>query len=401
MDLYTFHKSVRGYSHVLKDTVCEDYSGHYISEDGLYRVIAVADGHGSSECFRSSVGSKLAVETAMDCLKRYIEVVKTQDEKIYAQDIFSDDRKCDIYEEMKIVTDSIVEIWNELVMKDIEENPISDDELTDFTKEHITSVYGTTLMAALWMPGCLILLQQGDGRCEVIGEDGVASQPIPWDVKCMFNVTTSMCEADAADRIRSKVIDFSKEKVIACYLGTDGIEDTYRDTYEALEDETHELMGGVHCFYKQLSCDITKYDTVYFEDFIGDYLSEFSKSGPFNSVGSGDDISVAGIVDKESIKAFLRNYEADVEVYNLEERLSQLNNQLKGKQRKHGILERRKIEAEDKLKGELDNDARGQFEIAIEKYKEYHEKYVLIEAEIQKIQDQIMMIRGEQHDKRI
>ena len=65
-------------------------------------------------------------------------------------------------------------------------------------------------------------------------------------------------------------------------------------------------MGGVHTFYKDLTCQIASMDTTAFEDYLCEMLPEFSEIGRFSRAGSGDDISVAGIVDVEEISKFVK-----------------------------------------------------------------------------------------------
>jgi hypothetical protein len=85
------------------------------------------------------------------------------------------------------------------------ENPLTLDERAKCDRyldrydrgEKLEHIYGTTLIAGLLTDKYLLLLQQGDGRCDVFDANGEVSQPIPWDDKCFANVTTSLCEDDA------------------------------------------------------------------------------------------------------------------------------------------------------------------------------------------------------------
>ena len=71
---------------------------------------------------------------------------------------------------------------------------------------------------ALMVSKYLILIQQGDGRCDVFYKDGSVDQPIPWDERCKGSTTTSMCDTDAFASIRSAVIDTEERGVVACYI---------------------------------------------------------------------------------------------------------------------------------------------------------------------------------------
>ena len=59
-----FAKSVLGPKYAAKGWRCQDRSGKV--NFGRTQVIAVADGHGSSDCFRSEYGASLAVKTAFE-----------------------------------------------------------------------------------------------------------------------------------------------------------------------------------------------------------------------------------------------------------------------------------------------------------------------------------------------
>lgn len=159
-----------------------------------------------------------------------------------------------------------------------------------------------------------------------------------------YTATTSLCDEDVADSFRSCVINLDEKPVVACFLGCDGVEDAYRDTYEELGG-SHVLMGGVHTFFKDLICKLASMDQVAFESYLRDMLPDFSANGKFSRSGSGDDVSVAGIVDMDSIKSLVHGFEYDVKRYSLEEDLFWKEDELRGKTRKHGILRKRMDEA--------------------------------------------------------
>ena len=74
-------------------------------------------------------------------------------------------------------------------------------------------------------------------------------------------------------------------------------------------------------------------------------LSEFTEKGRFSRTGSGDDVSVAGIVDLEAIKPFTEKYENEVKLYAVDEDLFWKEEENRGKTRKHGMLKKRAEEA--------------------------------------------------------
>lgn len=372
--VYTFHETVRGHLHILKEIPCEDYSGSYSSENGSYHIAIIADGHGAKECFRSSFGSKAVTEIAMGCLKEFAELtlVSAETEEKFYLDIFSSPK----YRQMtiRLLTDTIIARWHDRVYDDYETNPPSEEEMNGNAEKYADSskiphIYGTTLIAALLLPKCLIVLHQGDGRCEVFYDDGTVDQPVPWDDRCEDTTTTSMCDLDVSTSIRNCVINLIERNVVACYLGSDGVEDAYRDTYEGIGG-THSLMGGVHTFYKDLTCQIASMNTTEFEEYLCKMLPEFSEIGRFSRVGSGDDISVAGIVDVEEISKLVKQYQLDVKKYALEEDLFWKEDELRGKMRKHGILQKRLNEAQNEL--DKKKEEQEQLKLQLEKLEQEH-----------------------------
>lgn len=343
--VFTFHETVRGHLHVMNEFPCEDSSSSFSAENGRYHIAIVADGHGSKSCFRSDYGSKVATEVALECLQQFAEATLASEEleERFYKDIFSNPR----YRHMTVrrLTDTILAEWHDRVLEDYKNNPPTLEEMGESATEYQNGknpahIYGTTLIAALKMSQCLILLHQGDGRCDVFYEDGSVDQPIPWDSRCEDTATTSLCDEDAAERFRSCVLNLAEKPVIACYVGCDGVEDAYRDTYEGLGG-SHVLMGGVHAFYKYLTCQIVQMGDEAFKSWFPDFLAKFSADGIFSRSGSGDDVSVSGIVDLSKISSFTEGYAYDVKLYALEEDLFWKEDELRGKTRKHGILKKR------------------------------------------------------------
>ena len=69
MGYITFAHSSWGPKYQTKGFACQDYSDK--RNLGDIQIIAVADGHGSNDCFRSNIGSELAVKTAFDMISEY------------------------------------------------------------------------------------------------------------------------------------------------------------------------------------------------------------------------------------------------------------------------------------------------------------------------------------------
>jgi hypothetical protein len=188
--------------------------------------------------------------------------------------------------------------------------------------------YGTTLIAALMIDDLLLLLQQGDGRCVLLHEDGSADEPIPWDPRCHENVTTSISDTDAAESVRHAVVRLydQEPRVVACLLGSDGVEDAFRNE------------EGRWDYYRQLCMKLTgirsaKSRRADFESLLDNELPGFSEDG------SGDDVSVAGLADIRSLMMCRDCFDDLIEEYNLSERLLESRAKLLSMERMHDHLE--------------------------------------------------------------
>lgn len=371
MVTYSFNSTARGASHIERKIPCEDASGAFTAENGAFHIIAVADGHGDPRCFRSRTGAEMAVSVAMDFFKEVAAEKQAAPDTVrerFFHDMFANARYRQL--EFRRWTDVILSRWNDAIRRDYQQNPPDAGELELLPErmrepDAIPHIYGTTLMAALYFPPALMLLQQGDGRCEVLYADGHAEQPIPWDSRCEGNVTTSLCDPDATVSFRSRILDLRETPVIACYMGTDGVEDAFRDTCADL-GESHTLMGGVHTFYKSLSCEAALRTPDALSAYLADTLPGFSMRGLYGYGGSWDDVSVAGIVCPEALARFAELWRMDVRRYGLEEGLFWKGDELRSGARKYEILSKRM------------RDAQSRFDLVREEYSMYHEELAFL-----------------------
>lgn len=416
-NIYSFHKTVQGHMHKMRELRCEDYSASFTEDNDLFHIAVVADGHGSPVCVRSHIGSKIVTEIAVEELEHFAsyllynrknEVAKRDIEKLqsFLQEKESNQYLFHIFDEeeennfsldgfltseeegegyegfsfprdkdilIKRLTDTIVWRWREAVGEHFLANPFTEEELelaNRYAKEYrqkkkIEHAYGTTLIAALRVSDFLILIQQGDGRCDVFYGDGSVDQPIPWDENCHENVTTSMCDFNADEEIRSTVLNLKKKEVVACYLGTDGVEDSYRD------------MEGTHVFYQNLSCYIVERGIEKFETYLEEMLPEFSKRG------SGDDVSVAGIVDFVGIERLAEFYDREIEAYAVLNRMQQYASKKISMRRKYKILSQKEEDARVALEREQEN------------CKEYIERNESIGREKEELKRQLEQLQQE------
>ncbi|MDR1149038.1 MAG: protein phosphatase 2C domain-containing protein [Spirochaetaceae bacterium] len=291
-----FAVTVQGSNHLASGKECQDYSIAVHGDKYFYEtcigkddtwecwkqplikpkpfccMAIVADGHGGDAYFRSSRGSQFAAESARNCIVEFLHTKKKQPSE----------------NEVKQLVRSVIKTWNDRVQEDFAAKPFGNSELgvlPDKLKakylagEDPRHAYGTTLIAAVITENYWFGFHIGDGRCTILNNDGSFSQPIPWDDRCFLNITSSICDDDAAERAR---VYIDTIKPIAIFVCSDGIEDSY-----PINDNDKYLAK----FYRALAVSFSEqdFDAVYAD--IKETLPIMSKKG------SGDDMSLACIFD--------------------------------------------------------------------------------------------------------
>lgn len=289
---YDFAFSEQGYNHIKSDKVCQDSSGHY-SDDSM-AVVVVADGHGSDNYPRTDRGSSYAVEATITAIREFVKTVEDS-----AIDISVDS---DSYLEQ--LAKNILANWYAAVDADLEKYPFSEEELSKvsdkYKKRYMSGqrqekAYGTTLIAACQTKHYWFGLQIGDGKCVCISQDGSMYEPIPWDEDCQANITTSICDSEAIDEFR---YCFMRECPVATIMGTDGIDDSYANS-----DEMYVL-------YRSILAIFAEHGRETGESEVQAFLPGLSRKG------SGDDVSIAGIVSATLLTAFVEVLKAQCEYSN-------------------------------------------------------------------------------------
>ncbi len=270
--------TVIGASHIKRGTVCQDSSLSCELPDR--RISVVCDGHGGSDYFRSDRGSRFAAEAFTECMK--------DPDVISVLSAAATQKQQSIRIEQLIK--SIIARWNKLVERDINEHPFSEDELSNIsgkaqrryeTGERLQSAYGTTLIGVIMTENFWLGLQIGDGKCVAVSKDGEFTQPIPWDEQCFLNVTTSICDENAAKEFR---FCFERTLPSAVFIGSDGIDDCFA-TDERLYD-----------FYRLTLRSFAQTNDQTAVSQLKDYLPTLSERG------SGDDMSVGIIVNTDFVR---------------------------------------------------------------------------------------------------
>jgi hypothetical protein len=277
-----------GANHIKHNKVCQDFAFHVNRAD--FSIALVADGHGSDDYFRSDRGSRYAGDSAFQCITEFIGSVQKEYPRIDEVTEKEWDRLLGNLEK------SIIRKWHEKVDKDYAGNPFTEEdvEMEKVSEKHkqrylkgeeVEHAYGTTLIAVAVTDSYWFGLHIGDGKCVVLYPDGTDAQPIPWDPACFLNSTTSICDADAANRFRHYFCSFTTEpKPVAVFVGSDGIDDSY-----PLNDNEKHLAKLYNTITLNFAAEGFDAGVQQLRDFLPTLTDK----------GSGDDVSISGFIDMD------------------------------------------------------------------------------------------------------
>ena len=347
-----FCQSVQGAGHIKKDMPCEDYGIKF--ENDNCKIFALGDGHGDSNCPRSSFGSRTICEIAVQELQLFAKEIRNQKWEAQLMD------KYGASELVNQLVTSIFGKWSCVVNEDFLQNPLSEkeeSEAKDYIEryrrgERIEHIYGTTFIACLMTDEYALLLQQGDGRCVVFDCEGNATQPIPWDDRCFANVTTSVCDVDAVQSCRYHIIDLKRNAIIACVAGSDGVEDSFGS------------MDKMYTYYReklQIACELGVEEL---EKHLCETLPGFSAEG------SQDDTTICGLIERDLFRAKLDKIIADNEAVIVNDAIAKAQERIDSMTPKLAFLQKKCTDAESVC---------NQFK---RKYRELEEEYRNIKADI-------------------
>lgn len=271
-----FNISIQGFSHISKGLVCQDSSGFYCNDD--ISIAVVADGHGSHKHFRSDIGSKMAVQIAINSVKDFIK-----DKTSFNEAIKNNSNKV-----LTRIESNIVYNWNNSVNEHYNNNPVCEEETAEISKDELSkisieSMYGSTLIVAAMTNQYWFGMQIGDGSCVSLYQDGETKLQIPSDDRLIANLTTSLCDCDAIHNFRHY---YSDNIPIALLVSTDGLSSSFFDENTFLT------------FNRRIISQMTNYDFAL--ESLKQHLYKRSKEGSY------DDISISAIykddIDFEAIK---------------------------------------------------------------------------------------------------
>ena len=273
--------SIRGYSHVLGEKECQDNSISW--QEKQYDAVIVCDVHGGDKYFRSAIGSRFACEAGKKMSSAFMDYVLNNDETRINWDA--------LLSQLEI---SIINEWNGLVERHFLDNPFESDarfeKLAEEDKRSLYSsyvkAYGSTFIAAVLTDKHLFVLKLGDGNvCIMNGQykacllDKIYHELS--DDQLQFNLTTSLCNSDAAKSFKHCNVPVKINRINGVLLSSDGVINSFA-TEEAYVAFVENVFRG---FQDQKLKDAKRE--------LEDFLPELSKKG------SGDDLSIAVIMEKQ------------------------------------------------------------------------------------------------------
>jgi len=332
MNAKSFNLTAQGASHIKKNKECQDASLSY--QDENCAIAVVCDGHGGDDYVRSAIGSKFASAIAKKNIQKFL--LGMDKEKFF----LNPDNQ------LKILEASIISHWNESVSDYHSKHPFDEAELIVVSEKakkryledgKIWSAYGTTLIAVAMNEDYWFAIHIGDGKCVAINHAGEFKQPIPWDPKCFLNATTSICDSDAIDNFRHF---YSDKLPAAVFVGSDGIDDCFNNNEQ------------LYNLYKTVLYSFATTDFKEACEGLADYLPRLSAKG------SGDDVSIAALLDMDSISelSIVKDYDKSKEKAKLEENAR--------KEAEKNEAEKRRVE-EERAKIQHQNDTKASEETQI------------------------------------
>ena len=300
-----FHGHVQGASHEASGKVCQE---------------------------RSDRGSALAVRVALDTMEALARTYLNTYEVTWQElrRLLLDAEDTDGYKR-KIAT-RIVFDWCAAVYDDYRADPIEDfaqameDADEDWRKKVMRKLYGTTLVCAMLLPDLSVFVQQGDGCAAAIfcdDRDPLAKgDVIPEDALCVGNVTTSLSDTDAVDRVRVLALDGESNRMAALFVGTDGVDKSLPregapNLFSGIALDVVARNNGGTIDIDTLECDLE------------DALKRVSRTG------SGDDASIAGIVDLDLTASISARLQAERSRFDLRAELDADKARLSSMSRKY------------------------------------------------------------------
>lgn len=284
-----------------------------------FTLVCVSDGHGSAPHFWSDKGAEFAIQTAIELLSasidKIIDALTVKDYKKANNNLAKSfvkrwNRKCfeamcsveldDLKSTIKELQDKEPEVAKNYLdelselkklskeYKDIlSNNSILTEEnqkkimglVTEFSKLTLKEIFGCTFAAYFQIKESPVwyAFKIGDSDLFVSFGDEFL-KPIKDDPKCFLNETTSLCNSKAADSFCFPEECYLDKEPLSAFVSTDGIANSF---------SSEEYLSK---FYRQIQFSFDEDGEFIGERDIKDYIPKLSETG------SGDDVSIAGLV---------------------------------------------------------------------------------------------------------
>lgn len=218
--------STRGASHRRSGLPNQDaFASWTRKEDGQKAILAVSDGHGAHQHFRSQVGSRLAVGIAVSVISGLIDDANAVGMGAAASGVPDAD-----------LPRRLVTAWSQSVERHLRVNPLSQEERDALAFGERGSdaqdpilAYGATLLVVVATTEYVEYLQLGDGDILTVDADGSTTRPLPQDERLIANQTTSLCRPEAwNDFRRLRRTCAESPPPVLVLVSTDGYSNSFR-----------------------------------------------------------------------------------------------------------------------------------------------------------------------------
>ncbi len=193
--------SVCGASHVRAGLRNQDAIDSHppFNEAGSVVILAVSDGHGSKQSFRSDQGSRLAVQAMKELLQEFDKQLGG----LKNLPVIEKTAKVELPRK-------IVQRWQELVEDHLAAKPLLEMELEKLgapeqkavEQQQLLLIYGATVLGVLATTRFILYLQLGDGDILVVSDPGLVTRPLDPDDRLFANETLSLCSPRAGGEKR-------------------------------------------------------------------------------------------------------------------------------------------------------------------------------------------------------
>jgi serine/threonine protein phosphatase PrpC len=279
--------SVQGDSHIRHEVEKQD---SFLIVDGIHKhdrnsafyqeladdvkIVAVADGHGSSSCPYSRTGSQTAVNVFGDIMAEFAAKFRDDMESLFAV-LHSEG-------ETAKMSQHLVREWEKRILQfhAMSRREVLHDAEGNIDSEAIWKQYGTTLLGMLITEKFLFAFQLGDGDIMYVDADG-ASPVIEGD-RILGVETHSISKPGSWKKVLTRVINLEQVGADAFFyvLSTDG----WRNSH-ASDEEFSKTCKDYFCMIQEHGAEVV-------EKNLPAWLSETS------AMGCGDDITTVFIYYK-------------------------------------------------------------------------------------------------------